>query len=295
MCMQPKVSIILVNYNGYRDTIECLQSLRDITYPNYEVIVVDNASTDESAGEISSFTKDNEILIMSKENGGFSAGNNIGIKYALEHNTDYCLLLNNDTVVEPNFLDKLISGFAFSGNCGLTIGKILYESNRDTIWYAGGSISRKTAKTEHWHYREIDEGLQDNPQVVSFATGCCMCLSKETIEKVGLLDERYFLYEEDADYSYRIADAEFELLYIPEARIYHKVSASTGNSSKASQYYTIRNKYMFIKERFESKYSAYVFTTLQIVYRCIIRKNNFTIFLKAFKSFRKGESGKIIL
>ena len=204
MVTRPKVSIILVNYNGYRDTIECLQSLREIIYSNYEVIIVDNASTNESVRVIKDFIREGEILIPSNVNGGFSAGNNIGIKYALEHKAEYCLLLNNDTVVASDFLDKLIDGFEFSDKCGLTIGKILYESKREMIWYAGGSLSLKTARTEHWHYREKDDGLLDTPQKVGFATGCCMCLSRETIKTVGFMDESYFLYEEDADYSYRI-------------------------------------------------------------------------------------------
>ena len=108
MGIWPKVSIILVNYNGYRDTIECLQSLRKITYPNHEVVVIDNASTNESVEEIGDFIREGEILIPSEVNGGFSAGNNIGIKYAIDHNADYCLLLNNDTEVQKDFLTELV-------------------------------------------------------------------------------------------------------------------------------------------------------------------------------------------
>lgn len=291
---EPKVSIILVNYNGFRDTIECLQSLREITYPNHEVIVVDNASTNESVKEIGDFIREGEILIPSEVNGGFSAGNNIGIKYALEHEAEYCLLLNNDTVVEPDFLGKLINGFEFSGKCGLTIGKILYESKRELIWYAGGSLSPKTARTEHWHYREKDEGLPDTVQKVTFATGCCMCLSRKTIDTVGLMDESYFLYEEDADYCCRITKAGFDMVYVPQARIYHKVNASTGSRSHVSQYYSIRNKYWLIRNNMTGTHRlvSYIFYTLQCLNRCLRRKIELSIYKDAFCAFLKSEQGK---
>ena len=294
MANRPKVSIILVNYNGYGDTIECLQSLREISYSNYEVIIVDNASTNESVEEIKNVIREGEILVLSEVNGGFSAGNNIGIRYALEHGAEYCLLLNNDTVVEPIFLDNLIDGFSFSERAGLTIGKILYESKREIIWYAGGSLSRKTARTEHWHYRERDEGLSDKPQKVSFATGCCMCLSRLTIETVGLMDESYFLYEEDADYCCRITDAGFDMIYVPQARIYHKVNASTGTKSHLSQYYSIRNKYRLIKNnmRGSKRLCSYAFYTVQCLNRCLQGKIDFSIYKDAFHAFLKNEQGK---
>ncbi|MBR3348952.1 MAG: glycosyltransferase family 2 protein [Solobacterium sp.] len=294
MSGQPKVSIILVNYNGYQDTIDCLRSLREITYQNHEAIIVDNASTNDSVERLIDAIDDREILIRSENNDGFAAGNNIGIRYALAHGADYCLLLNNDTVTEPGFLDHLIEGFGLSERCGLTIGKILYEGKRDIIWYAGGSISRKNGKTMHWHYREKDAGLPEAPQKVSFATGCCMCLSREAIEKVGLMDESYFLYEEDTDYCCRIADAGFEMIYIPQARIYHKVNASTGQKPGLSQYYSVRNKYRMIQKNLSgmNQYLAYCYITAQYLYRCTRKKLALTDFLAGVSAFRRSESGK---
>lgn len=293
---QPKVSIILVNYNGYKDTIDCIKSLRTITYRNYEVIVVDNASKDQSVFILNDFLQEGEILISSKENGGFSAGNNIGIKYALEHDADYCLLLNNDTVVEADFLDKLVEGYEFSLKCGLTIGKILYESMRDTIWYAGGSLSKRTARVEHWNYQKKDTNMNTSMQRVTFATGCCMCLSRKTIETVGLMDESYFLYEEDADYCKRISDAGFDLVYAPLARIYHKVSASTGKMSKASQIYSLRNRYLFVRKRYHgiNKILAYTFITLQTLARIIKGKQDFNCSISALSLFFSKKYGSVL-
>lgn len=293
---QPKVSIILVNYNGYKDTMDCINSLRAITYRNYEVIVIDNASKDQSVAILNDFLQDGEILISSKENGGFSAGNNIGIKYALEHDADYCLLLNNDTVVEADFLDRLVEGYEFSIKCGLTIGKILYESMRDTIWYAGGSLSKRTARVEHWDYQNKDTNMNTHMQKVTFATGCCMCLSRKTVEAVGLMDESYFLYEEDADYCKRINDAGFDMVYVPLARIYHKVSASTGKTSKAAQIYSLRNRYLFVRKRYHgtNKILAYTFITLQTLARVIKGKQDFNCSLLALGLFFREKYGAVL-
>ncbi len=295
MDVHPKVSIILVNYNGYSDTIECLQSLRAITYPNYETIIVDNASTDESVAAIREYIRKEEILITSDVNGGFSFGNNIGIKYAIKNGTDFCLLLDNDTIVEPNFLDKLIDGFSYSQRCGLTIGKILYESSRDIIWYAGGSTNGRTAKTSHWRYGERDELENERIQTVTFATGCCMCISRSALEAVGYLDENYFLYEEDADYCCRMLKAGYELLYIPEARIYHKVSASTKKLSSLSQYYLIRNKYYLINKYYEgiNKIFMEMYSTVHFLYQSFRGQFELRILGKAFSAYRKGKMGKV--
>lgn len=296
MSIQPKVSIVLINYNGYRDTIECLQSLRNITYSNYEVIIVDNASTNESVTEIkrSITSNSNEVLIESKINGGFSAGNNLGIEYALQHGADYCLLLNNDTVVDTQFLSELIEAMQKHPSGGLAIGKILYESNRELIWYAGGELNYKTARTTHCFYKKIDKGLSDDVQKVTFATGCCMCLSRAAIEKVGLMNEEYFMYVEDVEYCIKLQARGFDMIYVPSARIYHKVGASTKTASTFSQFYTIRNKLFLIQKNFKgmNKITAYLYTYLQYFYRCVKREYVFKVYLSAIKAFKRNESGK---
>lgn len=294
MEIEPKVAIILVNYNGYKDTIECLQSLRSIEYKNYEVIVVDNASTNESVKEIKSFISGNERLIESNANDGFSSGNNIGIRYALNNGADYCLLLNNDTIVEPDFLNKLVDAFNNSEYCGLTIGKILYEGQRNLIWYAGGSISERTAKTVHWHYKETDQETTKEIAQVTFATGCCMCISKKVIDQVGYLDEEYFLYEEDVDYCCRIKKAGFDIIYVPDSRIYHKVSSSSNEISVSTQYYIIRNKLIMINKHYRgfNKISAMLFCTAQFVYRCIKGELQFGLMRKAYIAYLQHETGR---
>ena len=149
------IAIILVNYNGAEDTIDCIKSLSRIKNVEYEIVVVDNKSTDDSILKLKDFQKISKFILIEADcNKGFSAGNNIGIRY--EANADYYLLLNNDTVVEPDFLNKLIYEIKENPRCGATISKILYYSQPDTIWYAGGSFNRKTARSEHYHFNQKD-------------------------------------------------------------------------------------------------------------------------------------------
>lgn len=290
------VAIILVNYNGAEDTIDCIRSLSKVKNIDTKVIVVDNHSTDNSVNSLREVKQDYEFTLMeAEENNGFSAGNNIGIEYAKKKNAEYFLLLNNDTVVELDFLEHLIDGFASDENCGLTTSKTLYYSLQDTIWYAGGSLSMKTGRTTHYHYGDKDSTKDLEPIKVTFASGCCMCLSRKLVDKVGLLNEEFFLYEEDAEYCHRILKSGFSMAYVPKSVIYHKVSASTGQGSPMSQYYTIRNKYSLIRNNYEgiNKVTAYIYNTLQMLFRCMKKELSFKCYRAAMKAFWRKEKGKV--
>lgn len=288
------VAIILVNYNGYEDTKECIESIIKSQETDYKIIVVDNCSTDDSKCRLMELQNNYDFqLLIANSNNGFSAGNNIGINYALKENFDYILLLNNDTIVSQNFLTKLLEGFNFSENCGATIGKIYFHSEPDKIWYAGGSISKKTARTEHFKYGMTDDG-NGNIEKVSFATGCFICLKKSVIESIGLLDEHFFLYEEDAEYSVRIQSNGYDIVYVPDSVIYHKVSASTGQGSPMSQYYSVRNKYYLIKISYKgfSKITAYMYCTTQFFFRCLKKQLKFKYYWAGLRAFMQKETGK---
>lgn len=287
------VAIILVNFNGADDTIDCIKSLSEMKDIEYEIIVVDNCSEDDSinkleqAQEIYGFT-----LLRTECNNGFSSGNNIGIKHA--KNAEYYLLLNNDTVVKPDFLGKLINEFQKNPQCGVSISKILYYSQPDTIWYAGGSFSQRTARSRHYHFNERNNINDTLPQKVTFASGCCLCVSKRVIEKIGLLNEQFFLYEEDTEFCYRITEAGFEIVYVPNSVIYHKVSASTGQGSPMSQYYTVRNKFSLIRMHFKgmNKVMAYLYCTAQFLFRCMKKEQSFKYYKSGFRAFIRHETGR---
>ncbi|MDO4329866.1 MAG: glycosyltransferase family 2 protein [Lachnospiraceae bacterium] len=270
--MEPKVFIILVNYNNVSDTFACLESIQRNNYRNYEVVIIDNKSTDRSCEQLRIKKYGlHYVLIVAEENDGFSAGNNIGIRYAIEHGADYVLLLNNDTLVDPDFLTELIGYQSNHEECAVAVGKIYYAFERNTLWYAGGSVSPVTTRTTHYEYGKQDAHEINNPIQVSFATGCYMSIRRAVIEDVGLLDEDYFLYDEDTDYSLRLAAKKKKIFYVPSSVIYHKVSASTGGGSDLSQYYQVRNHFLLIKKNLKMPNSiiAIGYTVLFLVKRML--------------------------
>lgn len=224
-----KVAILIVNWNRCQDTLECLRSLQKITYPNYRIILVDNGSKDDSVTAVKAEFPTVKI-IQSARNLRFAGGNNLGLRDVLDHGDDLCLLLNNDTIVAPDFLDRLVDTAMMGSNISLVGPKILYYHRPDVIWFAGGVIKPVWGYVRHYGLRQIDREEFNQPKEVSFLTGCCMLIHRKILEKVGFLDEDFYLYSEDADYCLRVKNAGYKLFYEPKARIYHKVSQSTGGS-----------------------------------------------------------------
>ena len=238
------IAVILVNYNGLDDSIECIESIKKSDCQNdVAVVFVDNASRVDETKVIKNKFSD-VIVIRSDHNGGFSAGNNIGIKYALTENFKYIVLLNNDTIIDPQMITKLKENCA--GNI-VTVPKMFYYFEPNKIWYGGGHINRWTGNAKHNHMNKIDHS--DEVEYVSFATGCCMMLCSETIKKVGLLDEKYFMYCEDTDLCIRLIQNNIKIKYIPSAKLWHKVSSSSGDSnSPFCIYYITRNRLLYLKK-----------------------------------------------
>lgn len=255
----PKVSIVILNWNGWKDTVECIESLAKIDYPNYEIIVVDNGSTDESVIKLKMLqmraekaVNKNFKIIENKENLGFSGGNNVGIRFALKSNADYILLLNNDTLVKPNFLSELVKIGESSSKIGLIGPKIYFAVEPNRIWFGGGKINWLKTKGEHLNYNKTDDkktSLQPSTyQVSDYLTGCCLLIKRAAVEKIGMLSEDYFLYYEDTDYCLRAQEAGWQCVYIPSAYIWHKISQSTREFSPSYIYYHSRNGLMLAKK-----------------------------------------------
>jgi GT2 family glycosyltransferase len=223
----PLVYIIVLTWNGKTDTIECIKSLQGINYPNYRILVVDNASVDETATAIREQFPNVEVIV-SKENLRFAGGNNIGIQYALSHGADYILLLNNDTIVDRNFLTYLITTAESDKNIGMVGPKIYYYSDPNRIWYAGGKIDWWMGWLSHIGVRETDNGQHSTPKETDFISGCCLLVKRAVIEKIGVLDTAYYIYGEDVDWCIRATQSCFKLFFEPKGKIWHKLSVSTG-------------------------------------------------------------------
>ncbi len=247
--MAPRVSIIILNYNGLKDTIECLNSLKKITYQNYEVIVVDNASKGNDADILEEKYKDYIILIRNKENLGFTGGNNVGIRKVLEEDkSDYILLLNNDTVVEPNFLDELVKVCQSNSKVGILGPKIYFydfEGRKDVIQSAGARINLWLGKFEGKGGGEIDKGQFDKISEVDYVGGSCLLIKTEVIKKIGLFDEKYFLYFDETDLCIKAKKAGYLILFVPSSKIWHKQGASTKKENGTEIYYMTRNLFWF--------------------------------------------------
>ena len=292
-----RVAIIILNWNGWEDTIECLESLYQINYPNYNVILVDNASSDESLEKISKYAEgkikvkssffnynsDNKpidvihyaeesefennmdlnpntlIIIKNKKNYGFAEGNNIGIRFALKNlNSDYILLLNNDTVVDKDFLNHMVEKGEKSKKIGILGPKIYYYNDPQRIWCIGGKIDWKFARGLHVGINEVDKGQYNKIKEFDYISGSAFLIKRDVIDKIGLMDKKFFLYFEESDWALRASEMGYKSGYIPKAKIWHKISKSGGGITKPiGLYYITRNRWLFMKKW--SKMSDYIF------------------------------------
>lgn len=243
MTCKPKVAIIILNWNGKKDTLACLQSVAAITYPHYETIVVDNGSTDGSLEAIQNAFKSIH-LIANSENLGFAEGNNVGIRYALQNEADYILLLNNDTEVEPDLLDAFVQGFDKNPEAGILGAKILLFGQRDTMDHWGGHWNRQSAQFDLVGLRQKDG--PSTSQNIDYVCGAALIARRSVFETIGLLEPRFFLIWEESDFCFRARKAGYLTMTCPEARIYHKVSASFVGKPH-STYFWWRNRLLWIE------------------------------------------------
>jgi hypothetical protein len=236
----PKVFIVILNYNG-KDVIKnCLKSVFKINYPNLEIVVVDNGSIDGSLEMVKAdFSRAH--FIKNTVNLGFSTGNNVGIRFALEKMADFVLLLNSDTEVEPDFLSKLIKASMIDKTIGIS-SPIVFKNKTKNIWFAGGSID--WLKMKSYHTNTIKDSVR--PYESGFISGCAMLIKKDVFRECGLLDEDFFLYWEDVDFSVRAQKANFKTVVVPTSTVYH-FEKSEGNKPHKI-YWLVLSGLLFFKK-----------------------------------------------
>jgi hypothetical protein len=286
-----KVTIIILNWNGWEDTIECLESVYQIKYPNYDIVVVDNGSKDQSVEKIKRYasgslsvesnffkynsdnkplhlieysqeelkfsgtiTKDVEnlppekklILIKNDQNYGFAEGNNIAIRYALEKlKPDYILLLNNDTVVDRCFLDELIQIAERDPDIGI-LGPTIFDyklpcriqsTGLKILWNKGDAINLL-----------YEDNFSESAQKVDAVTGCTLLAKSELLDKIGLLNKKYFAYFEEVEWCVRARRAFYEIVYVPKGKIWHKGGVTSNKIKGFALYQHTRNRFWFMKQ-----------------------------------------------
>lgn len=250
-----KVSVVILNYNGLKNTLECVESIKKQDYSKnlLEIIVIDNNSEDGSQEALPKIKGIN--FIQNYSNLGYAGGNNIGIKKALVRKANFILILNNDTVAEKSLISNLIES---SKNGDIVSPKIYfakgyefhkkYKENQlgKVIWSAGAKIDWNNILGIHIGVDEVDTGQFAKSKRIDFATGAAMLIKKEVFEKIGLFNEKYFLYLEDMDFCVRAQRSKFKIIYSPKSILWHKNAGSSGGSgSKLQDYFISRNRLLF--------------------------------------------------
>jgi len=262
----PKIAIIVLNWNNYKDTKECLLSLQKVCYSPLDIIIVDNGSQDASGARLKEEFPVHTFL-FSGSNLGFTGGNNLGIRYALEHGADNVLLLNNDTVVSPNFLNILVAHGKKDSLVGISGPKIYYYNEPQRIWSTGGYFKKLKGSMSTLGYNKIDRGEYADVAEADFISGCAIMIRKDVIQKVGFLDEMFFCYAEEVDFCMRAKRHGFKVVFIPDSVIWHKVSRTFGGAlSPKYLYFRSRNRLLLVYKHFGKIYLAYCIVFHLIVF-----------------------------
>ena len=290
------IAVILVNWKKYNLTSKCIDSLKKSNYKNFKIILVDNEYSEKSLIDLRN--KHKELIVFKEKNNlGFAGGNNIGIRYALENDYDYIMLLNNDTEVKENFILPLVERIEKDHSLGAVQPLILNFSNKSIIWNAGGKLNKFLGLTStRLNNNKLNSSIVFD-DYTDWISGCCILIKSEILTKVGLLDEKFFNYYEDVDWSLRMKNLGYDLGFVKESIIYHHGSSSSKNKktkegviSSKIHYFNIRNHILLLKKHknlfnfFGIVFFQIIKTTSYIFYFLIkFRFNKLTMVLKGLK------------
>lgn len=289
-----KVGIVILNYNGAKFQNDTIRTVLDMDYRDYEIVLVDNNSKDNSVALAMDAFGDRITLLQQSDNYGFAKGNNIGIQYCIDRGMEYVLLLNNDVEVHKSMLSELME---YANESTVVVPKTYFFEPGNMLWYAGGTMDWKKLESVHYGIGQIDDGSYDEVKEVTFASGCCMLVPTAVFKRIGMLDEILFMYWEDADFCARLMDAGCRIIYNPKAVLWHKVSSSSGGTdSRLSVYYMTRNK-LYIMKKYKDKVSfgAKAFSLIKDVAKVIlapVRKRNDTVRIKGYRHYLAGRMGR---
>lgn len=243
----PLVHVVTLNWNRREDTLACLASLTALTFTNYRILVVDNGSTDDSVETIEQAYPSVEVL-ANEQNLGFAAGANVGLRYALDHGAEMIFLVNNDTTVEAGALGELVRA-VHAPNVGMASPKVFYAGAPSVIWSVGGGWNPLLLEMTGGHGRGPDNGRWSCTIERAVLVGCGLLIRRELLERVGFFDERFFMYYEDLDLCLRARRAGYRLLLVPSAKMWHKISISSGGSdSPTERYHMARSSALFFRK-----------------------------------------------
>lgn len=238
----PLVDVILLNWNGRGDTLECISSLQEMNYPNFRIVVVDNGSNDDSVSAIRGEWPDLN-LIETGNNLGYAGGNNVGIRWSLEHGADYVFVLNNDTIVARDILNELVAASVLLENRAVLGAKILFYNSPETLCFGGARWDSSLGRLITLGWNMPDTAPFDRMTESAYANGCAIFVPSNIFKEVGLLDAEMFLIFEETDFCYRARKVGYKSWFVPGAKVWHKISASIGGSeSPLARYFHARNQ-----------------------------------------------------
>lgn len=296
------VGIVILNWNGYEDTEECLDSLFESSYKDFHVYLIDNASHDGSQEKITAFIKQKKYLnkitlMLEEENHGFSKGSNIGIRKAIADNCEYIWLLNNDTVLENNTLELLVKELSLNDNVMIVTPKIVYESSPDIIWNCGGKISLLGFRKYYFSNKSISKCYSDNFSI-SFVTNCASMFRKEYFISYGLLSELFFFGEEDFEMCLRNKKAKIKMICVVDAILKHKVNRSISkisNNNIKKEFVHYLNRYIDMKLFYNNSFLFSLFRWVYnpyIIYLLLRKKNSLKEVIKFIFELNKQSKEK---
>lgn len=283
------IGVVTVTYNSGAVIREFMEALLKQSHGNFLLYVVDNASSDDTLAQLAGYSDPRVIVIRNSTNVGVAEGNNIGIRAALSDACTSVLLINNDTVFGPNAVSELHEGLE-KYQCDMIVPKILYFDSSDKVWSAGGTFSRLRGRSKHFGFGARDDGRFDQMREVEYSPTCCMLIRIRVFERIGIMDPKYFVYFDDADFCLRAHRSGIRLVYSPGIRVYHKVSSLIGYRSDLSLRYVTRNHVYYVLKNFRLWQIMYYLPICQahILVRCCFAKNIARGFLIAQKAFWEG-------
>ena len=242
--------IVVLNWNGLTDTVACLESLRQLRYVKHRVVVVDNGSTDGSIAALRGAAQSPEVeIVEAGRNLGYAGGNNLGIRYALERGADFVLVLNNDTTVDPMLLDELVTAAGRNPAAGCFGPWIFYMDDPDRLWFTRTEWDPAAAAFTARAKGRVAAELSHESTGTEYVCGAALFFRAEVARQIGLLDERFFLVYEEADWCFRARRAGFECVTVPSARVWHKIGTSFGSeASPLRTYFSTRNKLLWAEK-----------------------------------------------
>jgi GT2 family glycosyltransferase len=285
------VGVVTVTYNSACVIDDFMKSILKQTYLDFILYIVDNASSDDTLRRLAEYGDGRIVPIPNEVNAGVAEGNNIGIRAALKDGCGFVLLINNDTVFEPNLISKLAAGLQ-EHKCDMVVPKILFFDNPEKIWCAGGYFNAFRGVGSHFGLGRKDDGQFDLARAVGYSPTCCMLIRGEVFDRVGLMDSSYFLYFDDTDFCLRAHRAGVQLFYLPSARLRHKVSSLTGGTSEFTIRYITRNHVYYLLKHY-SRWRTFLYCLVFYIYifgKYLILSRRPKLFWAAQKAFWEGIS-----